>query len=325
MLNIIVLILKVIGIVLALLLILLMLVLFVPIRYKGQLDYFDSGNGWIKLHWLLHSISVKLIIEQNYPRFIIKIFGFSLHKKKKEIDPMTSDFADIEKMNNESENLEEENHSFEQPKEALIIDQEQCLEPTELDQEEEKKEEQADKLENKETGNEEKRSPLQKIMQAIQNFWMKLSDMHTKIRSFWQNTKRKITVTVKKITSSKTKMDEIKEILLEDNSRQVYTFLKSRLIRVIRHIRPRKFQLYLHYGSEDPALTGKITGWMAAMMVFYENAIFFEPDFEKAVIEGSLKFQGRVQIFVFLWTGIRILLKKQVRVMIKKLLGKIRK
>ena len=88
MLHIVFLILKIIGIIVGLIVLLLLFFLFVPIRYKGSLDYFEKGNGWVKIYWLLHIVSAKLTIEQNHPQLAIKILGIPLgsRKRKKEED-----------------------------------------------------------------------------------------------------------------------------------------------------------------------------------------------------------------------------------------------
>ncbi len=321
MLHIILLILKIIGIIIALLLLLLLLILFVPIRYECKLDYFESGNGWIKLHWLLHSISGKIIIEQNNPKLVIKLFGFPIRFGEKEAKKIEPDFEQESNSNYGTENTVTEELPDLESEQEISIEQENQQSELVL---EEPIGETADGEIQENRIEQEKISFLQKIIQAIRKFWKKIFDIPARIRSLWENIKKKCIRIVEKATSSKRKMKEIKEILLEENSRQVYAFLKIRFSRFIRYIRPKKFHLYLRYGFEDPALTGEITGIMAVIMSFNEKAFSFVPNFQHTVLEGSLRIKGRVQIVVILWTGIRIVFYKQFRVMIKKLMGKIK-
>ncbi|CVI72977.1 hypothetical protein NDGK_02804 [Clostridiales bacterium CHKCI001] len=324
MLHIIFLILKIIGIIIGLIVLLLLLLLFVPIRYKGDLDYFDNGNGWVKIYWLLHLISVKLIIEQNHPQLAIKVLGIPLGSRKKKKENEQFDFEmETEIPPNQAEpaklpaTVEEEVEIQHTDETNSKIEQSSENEETEIFTEQEETSEQVEDTT-------ETVSFWKKGIRAIQAFWNRIVSFPSKLRTIWKKLKATVLTIWKKLTSSKQKLVEVKEILLEENSRMVYVFLKVRLVRIIRHIRPKKFQLYLHYGFEDPAFTGEITGIMAIFMGWYENTISLEPDFQQTVLEGSLKFRGSVQIAVLLWEAIRVVFHKSFRVMIKKLMGKIK-
>lgn len=322
MLHIVFLILKIIGIIVGLIVLLLLFFLFVPIRYKGSLDYFEKGNGWVKIYWLLHIVSVKLTIEQNHPQLAIKILGIPLgsRKRKKEEDQF-----DFETGTEFSQSQAEPAKLPETVKEEVEI---QHTEETNSEIEQSSQKDEAELFDEQEETNEqvepETISFWKKGIQKVQIIWRRISSIPSKLKAVWENFKATVLAIGKKLTSSKQKLTEIKEILLEENSRMVYGFLKVRLLRIVQHIRPKKFQLYLHYGFEDPALTGEVTGVMAMFLGWYENAISLEPDFQQSVLEGSLKFRGRVRIAVLLWEGIRVVFHKSFRVMIKKLMGKIK-
>ncbi len=322
MLHIVFLILKIIGIIVGLIVLLLLFFLFVPIRYKGSLDYFEKGNGWVKIYWLLHIVSAKLTIEQNHPQLAIKILGIPLgsRKRKKEEDQF-----DFETGTEFSQSQAEPAKLPETVKEEVEI---QHTEETNSEIEQSSQKDEAELFDEQEETNEqvepETISFWKKGIQKVQIIWRRISSIPSKLKAVWENFKATVLAIGKKLTSSKQKLTEIKEILLEENSRMVYGFLKVRLLRIVQHIRPKKFQLYLHYGFEDPALTGEVTGVMAMFLGWYENAISLEPDFQQSVLEGSLKFRGRVRIAVLLWEGIRVVFHKSFRVMIKKLMGKIK-
>lgn len=324
MLHIVFLILKIIGIIVGLIVLLLLFLLFVPIRYKGSLDYFEKGNGWVKIYWLLHIVSAKLTIEQNHPQLAIKILGIPLgsRKRKKEEDQF-----DFETGTEFSQSQAEPAKLPETVEKEVEIQDIEKTEPK-IEQTFEKKEEEIN-VEQEEANEQiedttESSSFWKKGIQKVQIIWRRIISIPSKLKAVWENFKATVLAIGKKLTSSKQKLTEIKEILLEENSRMVYGFLKVRLLRIVQHIRPKKFQLYLHYGFEDPALTGEVTGVMAMFLGWYENAISLEPDFQQSVLEGSLKFRGRVRIAVLLWEGIRVVFHKSFRVMIKKLMGKIK-
>lgn len=87
MLHVLFLILKIIGIFLAgilgIFLFLLLVVLFVPVRYKSEGSYYKTPLVNISLNWLLHIISIRVIIDSSGSKFTFKFFGIDPSKIKR--------------------------------------------------------------------------------------------------------------------------------------------------------------------------------------------------------------------------------------------------
>ncbi len=82
MVHIILLILKIIGIAIAVILGLLLLcvcaVLFVPVRYRGNVKYYGQLEGEGGIFWLLHLVSIRAVYNSQTPdgpRIVVKILG----------------------------------------------------------------------------------------------------------------------------------------------------------------------------------------------------------------------------------------------------------
>ena len=86
MLQVILLILKVIGILLlvlvGLVLLLLLLVLFCPVRYRFQAEYREKLTGHGRVRWLYPLLTVDIDIRDNRPEILIRLFGIPLERLK---------------------------------------------------------------------------------------------------------------------------------------------------------------------------------------------------------------------------------------------------
>ena len=78
------LILKIIGIILAFLLFLCITLILVPVRYRVNLNLQDAVEGKAVIHWLLHLVDVRIYYKENDISFKLRIFGIPLPLGKKE-------------------------------------------------------------------------------------------------------------------------------------------------------------------------------------------------------------------------------------------------
>ena len=99
MLQLILLILKIIGIVLlcllGLFLLVLCLVLFVPVRYRIQAEWTTEPENRVvqaKITWLLHSISATFSYKEGKFQQVIRILGIRLNLNKKKFKVTTNEY-----------------------------------------------------------------------------------------------------------------------------------------------------------------------------------------------------------------------------------------
>lgn len=90
------------------------------------------------------------------------------------------------------------------------------------------------------------------------------------------------------------------------------------VIAVLRHCLPRKIRGSIHYGMEDPALTGKILAVICAVYPVLPGKLKIDPDFEEQVVEAEVSFRGHIVPAVILYRGLRILLCRELRVLLRR-------
>lgn len=329
MLHIILLILKIIGIILLCILGFLLLagliVLLVPIRYDAEMAFYSRLNGRARIHWILHIISANIIITDNKARVLIRIFGFPFidsakpKKKKRKKKPSGSIEGSAEELPDSGESvLPEETGGLELPEavseqaEATESQDEpaaQSPDKSDIAMEHGEEPEEAEKI----SVWERLKQKILAVKQKVLNIWKIITDIFTKIKFIFLSV-------CDKIKTGKLKLSQLKELWEEPKNQKSLALIKEQTVGIIRHIRPRKVHVFLHYGLDDPAVTGEILGWLAVLMAFYQDSVRIQPDFQQAVFEGEIELKGRIRIGRFALAGIRLLMDSNLRALVKKLI-----
>ena len=69
----------------------------------------------------------------------------------------------------------------------------------------------------------------------------------------------------------------------------------------VKLLLPQKLNAKITFGFEDPYYTGKVLGWIAALIPIYGDHIDITPDFEKRILKGELKIKGRIRRYKILY------------------------
>ncbi|MGN1183883.1 MAG: DUF2953 domain-containing protein, partial [Oliverpabstia sp.] len=91
--------------------------------------------------------------------------------------------------------------------------------------------------------------------------------------------------------------DKIKKwyrFLQMDETKQALLFLKGKGFLVLRHMLPVNIQGNLHFGFEDPSITGQVLAVAGMVYPLYGKTFRIIPDFEQQVLEGEVNLKGRV-------------------------------
>ncbi len=302
MLGIILGILKIIGIVLlvllGILLTLILLVLFVPVRYrvKGTLDGKPRGMG--EISWLLRLISCRVTYEEELD-MAVRILGIRVGGNWFGADEPEEDW----------------NLGDSRPAEWEPVKAEPVSEP---EAGKELEEEDRDAAES-ETGKwePEKRQKQWKPEAPRQkprpSFWSRFRPKH-----IW----RKIRVTFQKICGKlkilMEKWQQLLDFLGQEENKQTFRNLKSQMLALFRHIRPRKITGRLRFGFEDPSKTGQVLACVSPFYGLYAKGFTLIPVFEEEVMEGELDIKGRIRLAALIWIGIKVIRDKNFRTLLKK-------
>lgn len=315
MLNIILLILKIIGIILlsilGLLILAVLIVLFVPVRYKINVTYFDTVVADIRISWLLHILSFRIHYEEALTQ-TLKIFGIKFRPpgdKKVPRKKKQSDTSELSTEGTVTDDSISENTITEDSISEEVISDHMLQEKNKLADEEAKlndTEETSETVE--ETG----------FLVA------KLKAFIKKIKEFvkWLiGLKNKIVYTIKgfydKMLSLGEKLEFYTEFLQDEAHITAFKLCFSQLGKLIRHIRPRKHHLWFHIGFEDPQTLGNVLSILSIANAYTGGALHIQPDFEHTVFEGKVYLKGRVQAIVLLRIAWIIYFDKNVKQLLK--------
>lgn len=293
MIQILLLILKIIGItllaVLGLILLILLLVLFVPVFYKIRIIHTPEKTQVKARASFLFPL---LLVTFQYLKQIsykVRMFGFVLlsseKPKKKKEKPRKKQKNGTAQENVVTQEVTE--------KKETITEQEADSPPMDGEEPAEEKDVSVDQQK------EEKQGFFEKIKCKIQ-----------KIRETIGNTISKI----KKLMHQK---DEVQRILGKPETKAAFSFAWDKLKRLLKHILPRKMKGYVAYGADNPATTGQVLGILSVLYARTGRLLDIRPNFEEKQLECDVELKGRIQVFTLLVIVVKVVLNKELRQLIK--------
>lgn len=328
-LHIILLILKIIGItigcILGLVLLAVCAILFVPIRYRAHISYESKVLRYrVSGYWLLWLLNFKVTGEQLAARVSARIFRFTVFDtaKKDQHDKDTEERSEkkLKKSRKEKKKNTKQTESAERfPKDSVektaakseIISEIKKESSTEVlnlkDQTRLTDGDPEPKDKASEPGN-KKPGLKEKILQLRDKICKKADDIRKKLLSICDK--------VKNINGKKEKLIEI---LSCKSGRAAIANVKRQLIRILKHLMFTKVRGRVHFGFEDPSLTGKILGMCGILYPLYGSDIVIEPEFSDQVLDGELELGGRIRIFSLLLPALKLALDKNLRKMIREI------
>lgn len=322
--EILLLILKIIGMIILVLLFLflamILAVVFIPVRYriKGRAASPNEIEADIVISWMFHLVHGRVQMSGSDILYKIRILGIPIsleaqkeprrrrkRRKRRFIqDKKTKDF---------SGNTQEKERAL---KEICQETETEESEPEIPGLEEELK------MRTPKTDSQAEHPPLWKKAQ-------KKRKKHS-IRQFFRECKawlihwKQIAVGLKNKTITwKQQFVNIKNTILEETNKNAVICLFREFRYLLKHFSPRKASGTLQYGTQDPAITGQILGIISLFPFWYRYQISVQPDFtaEDFYARGCLALKGRIRALHMLRTGIRLIKDKNIR----RLINQIRK
>lgn len=263
MLHILWMLLKIIGIILLIILGILVLsvcvVLFVPLRYQGKAEVkgtMDSLKAHLKFSWLLHLISGYVTYENKETKWQVRILWKKMNVEKKESQEVSASNPASE---NESENCE---HTEGELKKESTAERETAQ--NDIQDKSYKSDE------NKSFKKTKKQNIFEKIKYTFRDFCGKIKSL------------------IKK-------KDELQEFLANEIHQSSWNRLKQEIWRLLKFLKPKKLVLNLHFGFDDPSVTGKVLAALSMLYPFYMDHINLEPEFDEKILEGDAYIKGTVR------------------------------
>lgn len=323
MIHIILLILKILGCIilgiLALILAALLIILFVPFRYEFSAVYDDELEAAGKFSWLFGAVKAQGKFKDKKLRARVSVLWFRLfgmgeeaaeaaeHAEEavehEEVVEHTEEVAEIEKDNLEEdfgEIQEMDEPSLNEPPEDSV----NSAESVELD----------DSKKGRKLPKFKKRAKSEKSKKRLKPEKPGLGERLSKV---FEGLERKFASVEKQCEKLVRKKELAERFWNADFTQRSVVFVKKALLSILGHIRPKKLSGNIHFGFDKPSDTGRILGYASLLYAWYENSLNLYPDFEKTALDGNIYIRGSVQLFPFLYWGLRGILNKDLRKLLK--------
>ncbi len=92
---------------------------------------------------------------------------------------------------------------------------------------------------------------------------------------------------------------------------------KEKLIKLLKHILPRKLNIEARLGFYDPSVTGSILAISGMLYPLINRHIHVYGDFENQCIDINGNFKGRICIFKILIIALQVYFNKNIKKVIK--------
>ena len=302
MLHILILILKIIGIIIAvilgILLLLIAIFLFAPVHYEvqGRCDG-DLGSlkGKVQITWLLRLIRADILYKNGKMKWRLRLAWIKrgntgAAKKQKEVQTLQkqaekaeiSEMKEAEKTEIFGPEEEEASHTVRQ-KSAHVPESEKRKTENGIPEKE------------KSVDSEKNGSFYQRILSWIQ-----------KIKC----TFRKLCDKIKALSGKKEKLEEF---LRDEVHKGAYHKCKKEFFRLMKHLKPKKADVRIVYGFDDPYYTGQALAVFSVLYPFVGGCISVTPDFEHQVLKGSAYLKGKIYLWHFVQSGWKLIWNRNVR------------
>lgn len=314
MLHVVLLILKILGIlllsILGLIVLLLCAVLFVPVRYRLDMEKQESVRVTAKAGWLFRFLFVKYELrwpeeEALWQDLCFRILGIPVFRPfRKKMKKRTKPEAEEpkpepkqieEKPRNIKEEPEKPPESESVPPEQKEPEPEIFPEPEPVSQKEHIPEPEKPKI---------------SLWERICRFFRKLAD---RIKGIGKS--------VQHLGDSIRNVGEKKDTLVEFWNLEEHVRAREVLLKegsyLWKRSRPRKITGTLHFGLWDPAATGILMGMLSMLYAWYPEDFSLDPDFDQLILKGELHIKGHIRLYPFCLSAWRIWRNKDVRLMYK--------
>lgn len=145
----------------------------------------------------------------------------------------------------------------------------------------------------------------------------KIREIFKKIKSFFANIRYTIRKFCDKIKSASETAAYYREILEGEPFRNSFSLCKGELAAIAKSLKPDRFEARMVVGLEDPAATGQVLAVCGMLYPLLGGHLDVAGDFEKKRLEGHVSLKGKVRVFTFLRTAVKVYFSKDIRKLVK--------
>ncbi len=268
-------------IVLGLILVVVAVVLFVPIRYRGEGQITDDmKEGMAQATWM--GKMVRVGINYRFPQkpiVSVKVLWIDVLKLLERKKKVPKTKNNVSQENHPAQVSLSQDSPEHAPKHEEIVAEEVSITDSEIP----------------------KKNKKLSLRQKIENIIFKITSVYDKIKRIKNNIQYYI------------------EILQEDESKQLLADAWGGIVKILKSIRPSVFEVKGEFGFDCPDTTGRAYGAYCTVMPFLGEHVVLTPNFEERIIQGELKFKGKITVFVIVRNALRILFDSRLKPLVNKL------
>lgn len=276
-------ILLILAAVLGLALWILALLLLIPVRYEAHVKKKEEFFVEAKVHWLLHLVRMPVSFRDGKLSAKLKVLIFTVKDflaDEEEIqDGAEEVFPDVEETSDAARQVTDPN------KNQIGT----ALDKTEFSEEE--------------TYIEPKITVfLKMLVDFLKATWRFLSSIPKKLKKL-KYTFHQFYVKIKRM----------KRFATDDRTKAALGLAWSQLRVLLGKLLPKRVWGDLHFGTDDPALTGEILGGISIFYPLFMDNVKVVPDFQESVLEGELYLKGRIRLITIVRIAWKLYRDKNVR------------
>ena len=307
MIHIFLLILKILGMILlgilALLLLVILLVLFNPFSYRaeGTSDgSVDSAQAKAVFHWLFHLISGTVSYKESrfhwHIRLAWKHFGNDIpvpssSHQEEESSENTVPSSLHHKEDSADDVIPDTFHQEKKNRDTIVPDAPHQTEKKRISS-----------------------SPYQQQTQADSESKSRIERWWEKVRTIAEKIKCTFARFCDKIRALRKKKEKLTAFLTCEPHKKCFSNVICEGKKFLFRIRPKKFLLKIHFGFEDPSVTGYVLAGLSMVYPLIGEHTDITPDFENQVLQGKLSARGKLRIIHLAVLILKLLADKNVRI-----------
>lgn len=299
MLHIILGILKIIGVLLLVILLLILLLLsfllFAPVRYGMSGEFYEEVRGEVRVTWLFRIFSVSATFLGKNVKYSMKIFGFPLGRKKiqapKAVSTKTA--TNVKKKATEKPAAESKAKTTVKP---------------------------AAESKTKTIGKPVAGSKSKTTVKPVAEMSKKAASAPAAKEKKTVDFKKKLQNIQETIDHLKKQIERIQHFLQTECTQKTIAHVKKEILSLFLHFRPRKLEGVIRFGLEDPGSTGQMLGYLSILQGLTGNHLRAEGVFDKKTLEGTFFLKGHIRLCHAVKTLLGLLLDRNVRITVKRLL-----
>lgn len=269
---------------------LILIVLFVPIGYKGVLlKRADMVQAQVKVNWLFRIVRVYINYEKSLlvKAYVLFLKIYDSNKPAKEKSRKKTDNTKKEKVQKDSD-IKQETSNHDNVKETVIKEDTGSVDDVNNS---DKKQDDTECYSHKSLV----LKIITKIKTLIDNIICKCKSMCDKIKFAVQN------------------ITYYAELLKEEETKLIFGRVLKRILKIIKSIRPRKFNADITVGTGSPDTTGYLMAVAGVLYPYLGKHVNITPDFDNTIFEGRIQFKGQVTIFIIIIHALSIYIDKELR------------